>query len=624
MRKKPDRQPCQRLNDLRSSGPLTENMNRKHTTSRRGLRWRAVVARGTLAFCAAGHARAEVESELDAIVVSAMRGVREAGDVSSAVSVFDPRDWEKRGLLQLRDALNESPGVIATSTGGQTGALGSVFIRGTNTAYSQLVVDGMRLSDSTTQLGSMLAASRVFDLGRVEILRGAQGAMYGGESIGGVLWMETARGAGEARGTWFAEAGSFDSFNTALRYEGEHRGLSYFLSAGYEETANDGPMQDFHQGSAAMRFEQRINDSWQAGITYRGVDAFYQARGQSEDSLEASLVTVYLNGQVHRDWKTTLHAGFHQEMYDSESLYGFGTDLRAWSLSNDHEWRVSESLVLMGGVFAHRSDYENTYGTAAARDRYGVHIGLEWESVSDWKHHAALRWEDYDAYGDEMTWRVGTAYHHKATGTILRAGVGSSFKAPSYLDLFGSVYGAGNPDLKAESSLGWDIGIEQNIGEHHRVVVTVFHNAIEDRIDSFAVPMPVNLPGETHSQGVEVSLQGNLFDEVMRYRIAYTYLPRSMSGHPRHHAHAGLEYQATEKLLLGIGLHALSDHSWGGSDIDGYAVGRLHASYQLRETIRLHARWENFTNESYLLSDFYGDAVPAAGSAVFAGVTLEW
>ncbi len=583
------------------------------------------MARSLIVISTAGIVHAEVENELATIIVSALRTPREAGDVTSTVTVLDPRELEKRSIWQLRDALNESPGVIATSTGGEIGALGSVFIRGTNTASSQLVVDGMRLSDSTTPLGNMLSAARVFDLGRIEVLRGAQGAAYGGESIGGVLWLETARGSGTQQGTFFAEVGSFDSFSTALRYQGEKNDISYFFSAAYEETANDAPQQDFHQGTAALRLEQKISAQWQAGMTYRGVDSYYENRGQSDDRLDASLVTVYLNGQINSDWKTTVLAGFQQEFYDSDSLYGnYGTDMRATSLSNDHEWRIRENLTLLGGVFVHRSDFNNTINTSEQRDRYGLHLGVEWEPLTDWKTYAAWRWEDYDAYGDESTWRIGSSYEIKSTNTILRAGLGSSFRAPSFLDLFGSSFGAGNPNLKAESSLGWDIGVEQELGKDHRLIVTVFHNTIEDRIDSFAKPMPVNLPGETHTEGLEFALNGRFFDDAWRYRIAWTYLPQSVSDQPRHHVQAGLDWQASEKLLLGVGLLSLSDHSWGGSPIESYAVGRLHASYQLRENIRLLARWENFTDESYLLSDFYGDAIRAAGSAVYAGITVDW
>ena len=614
-----------RSNDLRSSGQPTDNMKQKKTTSLGRLSWRAVVARGALGWFTTNIAHAEIDTELESIVVSALRTPRAASDVASAVTVMDPRDLEKRGMLQLRDALNESPGVIATSTGGQTGALGSVFIRGTNTAYSQLVVDGIRLSDSTTQLGNMLGAARVLDLGRIEVLRGAQGAAYGGESIGGVLWLETARGTGESQGTFFAEAGSFQSLHTAIRYQGESKNLSYFFSACYEETENDAPQQNFHQGSTALRLEQKIHEQWQAGVTYRGVDSYFNNLGSSDDYLDGSLVTFYLNGQIHADWKTSLIAGFHQEFYDSNASYGnYGTDMRAYNVLNDHEWRIRENVILLGGVFAHRSDYRNTIGTAAERDRYGLHLGIEWETLSDWKNYAAWRWEDYDAYGEESTWRVGSSYEVKATGTIVRTGLGSSFRAPSFLDLFGSAFGAGNPDLKAESAVGWDFGIEQKIATHHRVQVTVFHNNIDDRINSFAQPKPINLPGENQTEGLESAVDGRFLSDDWRYRMAWTYLPRSFSDQPRHHVNAALDWQITQKLQLGIGLNSLSDHSWGGSPIDSYVVGRFHANYQLRENIRLHARWENVTDEEYLLSDFSGTPIPAAGTAVFAGITLQW
>lgn len=600
-------------------------MKQKKTTSRRGLRWRVVAARGMIGIFATAESHAEVDQEWDSIVVSALRSPRQASDIASSVAVFDAREWEKRGLLQLRDALNESPGVISTSTGGQTGALGSVFIRGTNTAYSQLVVDGMRLSDSTTPLGNMLGAARSFDLGRVEVLRGAQGAAYGGESIGGVLWLETARGSGKPQGTLFTEAGSFNSFSTAMRHEGEINAGSYFLSGSYEETDNDSPQEGFHQGSSALRLEQAVNQDWRAGMTFRGVDAYYNNQGNSEDRLDGSLVTINGNGQLRPDWKTSFIGGFHQEFYDSDSSFGnYGTDMRAINLLHDHEWSLRDNLVLLGGVFAHRSDFRNTIGTDQTRDRYGLHLGVEWETARQWKNYAAWRWEDYDAYGEESTWRIGSSYEIDATRTIIRSGLGSSFRAPTYLDLFGSSFGKGNPDLRAESSLGWDFGIEQKVTENHGLLLTIFHNTIENRINSFAQPLPINRAGNVDTEGMEAGINGKFLDKVLQYRLAWTYLPSSLSEQPRHHVNAGLDWLASDRLLMGIGLNALSDHSWGGSTIESYAVGRLHASYQCNENIRLHARWENFTNESYFLSYFYGQAIQAAGSAIYGGITLTW
>lgn len=601
-------------------------MNQKKQVPLVGKSRRAVVARfflGAAVFTLP--ARAEVDQELEKIVVSALRVPRAASDVTSTVTVLDPAELQRKGIFQLRDALNEAPGVISLSTGGETGALGTLLIRGTTTAYSQLVVDGMRLSDSTTPLGSMLGASRVSDLGRIEVLRGAQGAAYGGESIGGVLWMETARGRGDASYRLFAEMGSFESYSTAFQAQGEQHGLSYFFSAAYEQTQNDAPHQDFHQGSTALRLEQSIGKEWQIGLTYRGVDSYYDSFGNSDDRLDASLTTLYAQGKISPDWFSTVHLGFQQEFYDSDSTHGnYGTDMRALGFSNDHQLELTDHLKILGGVFYHRSDFQNTIGTDANRERYGVHASIEWQAAENWQTYAALRWEDYAAYGKESTWRIGTSYAIPASDTLLRAGLGSSFRAPSYLDLYGSSFGQGNPQLNAESSLGWDLGIEQQLGAHHWLQVTAFRNELEDRIDSFATPRPINLRGETQTQGVELAAKGRLLIDDLSYRLAYTWLDRSISDQPRHHVQASVDWQASDKLSVGAGLHALSDHSWGGTALDSYALLRLHASYQLKENIRLHARWENVADAEYELSNFYGQRINGAGMGLFGGVTIDW
>ena len=177
------------------------------------------------------------KTELDPLIVSALRVPREASTVTSSVTSLDPEQLEASGILQLRDALNAAPGVISTSTGGETGALGSVFIRGTTTNYSQIVIDGMRLSDSSTPLGNILSAGRTTDIGKLEILRGPQGAIYGGESIGGVLWMETPRGSGDPNGSATVEAGSFNSFTGRAKAAGAQPCLgSSFLSPTWRTT----------------------------------------------------------------------------------------------------------------------------------------------------------------------------------------------------------------------------------------------------------------------------------------------------------------------------------------------------------------------------------------------------
>jgi outer membrane cobalamin receptor len=562
------------------------------------------------------------KTELDPLIVSALRVPREASTVTSSVTSLDPEQLETSGLLQLRDALNAAPGVISTSTGGETGALGSVFIRGTTTNYSQIVIDGMRLSDSSTPLGNILSAARTTDIGKLEVLRGPQGAIYGGESIGGVLWMETPRGSGDPNGSATIEAGSFNSFSGRAKAAGEVGKINYYVSSSYEQTDNDAPNQHFDQSSAALRVEGQVDPVWTLGTTFRANDSYYENLGNSDDHLDASLTTLYATGKFSDVWTGRFLAGYHQEFYDSDSSFGnYGSDLRDASVSIDQEIKLSDNVRLLAGAYGHRSNYESTIGADEERDRFGVHSALEWDATDKLTTTAALRWEDYEAYGDEVTWRLG-AIHEIVSSTSIRGGIGTSFRSPTYLDLFGSSFGVGNPNLEAESATGWDIGITHKI-LGHQLEATWFENHIQDQIQSFPTP-PVNLAGETRTQGAEFALRGAALEEAVSYRVAWTWLHESLSDQPRNAATASLDWKATEKSLIGIGATHLASHSWGGDPIDAYTVARFYGSYQLTEKVKLNARVENAFDADYELSNFYGDPIKGAGTGVYAGVTVDW
>jgi iron complex outermembrane receptor protein len=562
------------------------------------------------------------KTELDPLIVSALRVPREASTVTSSVTSLDPKELETSGILQLRDAFNAAPGVISTSTGGETGALGSVFIRGTTTNYSQIVIDGMRLSDSSTPLGNILSAARTTDLGKLEILRGPQGAIYGGESIGGVLWMETHRGSVDPNGSATVEAGSFHSLSGRAKAGGEFGKMNYYVGSSYESTDNDAPNQHFDQSSAALRVEGQADLVWTLGTTFRANDSYYENLGNSEDHLDASLTTLYATGKFSDVWTGRFLAGYHQEFYDSDSSFGtYGSDLRDASISTDQEIKLSDDVRLLAGAYGHRSNYESTIGADEERDRFGVHSALEWDANDRLTTTAALRWEDYEAYGDELTWRLG-AIQKLVPSTSIRGGIGTSFRTPTYIDLFGSSFGVGNPDLEAESATGWDIGITHKI-LGHQLEATWFENHIQDQIQSFPTP-PVNLAGETRTQGTEFAVRGAALEEAVSYRVAWTWLHESLSDQPRNAATASLDWKATEKSLIGIGATHLASHSWGGDPIEAYTVARFYGSYQVTEKVKLHARVENAFDADYEVSNFYGDPIKGTGAGVYAGVTVDW
>ena len=615
----------------------------KPSSNRRSLVCSVLAGPCLLPLTASAQALETPPSKLDEMIVSALRTPREASTVTSSVTVLDPAELQNQGIRQIRDALNAAPGVISTSTGGQTGAVGSLFIRGTKTADSQIVIDGVRLSDSNSPMGSLLASGRTFDTGSIEVLRGPQGAIYGGESIGGVLWMSTPAGSGKPHGSTSLEGGSFGTFSGNSIFQGQTKALSYYLSGGYEQSDNDGPDQAFHQGNTALRVEGLIDPAWTIGTTFRSVDAFYENAGGfgsakgSDDHFDSALATIYATGRISDRWTSRFTVGYHQEAYDSDYLdfsknpTNYGTDLEAASISTDQEITLAENLRLLAGAFYHHDSYTVTDGVDETGDRYGAHTALEWDVLENLTTTAALRWEDYDSFGDEVTWRLGSIYNLEKTGTSFRAGVGRSFRAPSYTDLYyNSAWYVANPDLDAQSSIGWDVGVAQKIGKRHTIEATWFRNDIDDAIDSYSDPdgdfvyTATNLSGTTTTDGLELALRGDWLESALAYRLAWTYLHESLSGQPTNAVTAALDWKPTAKGLVGIGATHLSDHSWGGEPINSYTLVRLHGSYQVTGAVKLHARVENVFDANYELSRFGGTNIQGSGTGVYAGITVDW
>jgi len=596
--------------------PSTASAPFRTPTARRG---RLVAATLALAGTAPG------EPELEPLVVSALRSPLDASELTSAVTRLDPRDLQRRGILDLRQALNEAPGVIATSTSGQTGAVGSLFIRGTTTADSQLIVDGVRLSDATAPLGNFLSGARVDDLGRIEVLRGPQSAIHGGESVGGVVWLETARGRGEPAGQLRLEGGSFDTLHGFASHAGEQDGFRWFAGLGHDATRNDALGQNFDQSRAALRLEQSLGGDQAVGMTLRLTDSRfdYPNFGPNIDHLDSALVTLYANHRLHEAWRARTTLGHYRESYDNDGPFGnFATDLDRSVLNSDHVVTLDDCHQLLFGGFFERSDFENTIGTAVERDRLGGYLGWRWQPLDGLVTDAVARWEDDESFGDEWTWRLGASWR-ALDDTRLRAGVGRAYRAPTFLDLFGTAFGAGNPALSPQTSLGWDLGIEQRLGDNHRLSLTWFENSIEDRIQSFPTP-PVNLPGETPTRGLETALDGAWCDGLVRYRLAWTWLDASLQDQPEHVATASLDWRVAERLTLGVGASYVDERSFGGAPLDDYLLLRLYGRYRLSETLEFHARVENLSDQTYELANFTGNPIEGAGLGAFAGIRASF
>lgn len=583
---------------------------------------------------------AEIENELETLVVSETRMPTARSETTSQISILDLRDLEERAIFDLRSALNDAPGVLSLSTAGEMGSLGSILIRGTATSDSQLVVDGVRINDSNgASSNQFLRGPRLESFGNIELLKGPQGSLYGGNAIGGVLFMETPRGAGEPETRLFAEGGSFETLNTFLSNSGSLGKFSWFLGGGYSGTHNDTPNQDFDQAVSAMRLEWRESERLVVGTTLRVLDQRFKDAAASTNHLDSVLGTVYADARFSEIWEAKFTLGHYRQNYDLDFAGGFFyTDLDRTTFSTDHRIEIGEENAVRFGVFVENNDFESFgrsgFGPFSVSDggelRYGGYLGWDWKPVSCFITKASVRWEDYADYGEEITWNLGSAWE-PVSGTRFSANVGRAFTPPTFLDLFGATAtgSVGNPNLGAQESIGWDIGVEQDFMENHSVSLSYFHNHLENAIDrspTFGFPAlpPVNAPGNSETNGVEIGLDGAFAEGKIAYRVAWTWLDHSVNDQPENYANATLEWSPDEKLALGIGATYLDERSFGGRTVNSSVIGRVFARYRLSEAVALHARIENVNDEEYDVFDSGFGTTQGPGLGIFAGVTAEF
>lgn len=605
------------------------------------------------------------EEVLAPTTVIANRVETDLSKVGSSVTVLDVGLLGQQGVHNLDEALKFVPGVISDSVGGQRGSTSDVYFRGTRTAHAHVVVDGMRISDANTSavgIKQFLGNNNLNGLSKVEVLRGPQGALYGGDSIGGVIGIYSAKGEGAHSGGLRLEGGSFNSWNTMLGMQGSEGDLSYSLGLGYETTENDLDHNDFESFSYALRLDYIVNPCLNIGLTLRGADSTYQGpqvgqyySGPDETDLTYNLGTLFAEYEVNERWISKLTLG----IYDQDSAFESNApnpngpvvpylndeEITKYAAYWDNTVKWNDRHTTVAGAVYEDSDfsYANSLGSTDDRTRtqYGLYVNHIWDITDNLNITGGARWENYDDDGkngyndDVVTWRVASAYTVSQTNSIVRASIGHGFRLPAFTEMYG--YGAGfYSELDPEESLGWDVGIEQPFCDgQYKIGVTYFGNRIEDAITS--VPAVYdnnwnlitpgsyeNADGVTETSGIEASAEAHFLDDRLDVIVTYTWLDRALVDMPDNSLGLRIHGEISDQLNAGITATYLDSRSYGGNTMDSYTLVNLYGNYQLTDNVALNGRVENLMNEDYEYYNGFGSVYPGRGIGFFGGVTLSW
>ena len=198
------------------------------------------------------------ETESEEIVVSATLIETPINEIGSTVTVVTGKEIERDQKRTLPDVLRTVPGLNIVQTGGPGGKT-SVFMRGSNSNHTKVIIDGIDANDPSQDgvfdFGQVLTS----DIERVEVLRGPQSSLYGSDSIGGVINIVTKSGEGPAQFTGQLEAGSFDTFNQSAGVRGSVSRFRYSFNVAHF-LVDDTPVTPLDLLPPGRK---RINDSYE-------------------------------------------------------------------------------------------------------------------------------------------------------------------------------------------------------------------------------------------------------------------------------------------------------------------------------------------------------------------------
>ncbi|MBS0630434.1 MAG: TonB-dependent receptor [Verrucomicrobia bacterium] len=589
---------------------------------------------------------------LDDYAVTATRTTEPAKHLGAVTDVVTAADADRMQVTRVSDLLGLVTGAPPTPSGA-AGSITSLFMRGANSNQTLFMVDGIRLNDPNADYQVFLGGARLGANDRVEVVHGPQSTLYGGEAVGGVVAIGTQRGRGAPTASVSAEAGSFGTVNGALTAQGAQDAWGYAVSVSGGTTENQRANNDFTSTNAALRLDRTVTSTVNVSATLRWLRSDYEDPGDrytddpnNRERENNVLATVFAEFDPSEQWSSRLTLGDQERRFVTETPAPnppYGSPSATTTLRNRRavlDWQTTykglEGHRITAGVNG-EATHTKTDGFGLIDKRQSLLAFFaqdEFTPVENVFLTAGLRSDDYDTFGRATTGRATAAWLIAQQTVKLRASYGTAFRAPSFLDLYGTdAYYVGNPHLRSEKAHGWDAGVDFYLPEKRGTLsATWFETTYSDLIvyDFAAYPSTVVNADRARTQGVELSAKLALPGAV-ELRTAYTYLEAENLGtharllrRPRHSFTSDLWHDFGHGVSAGAGLSFMADRqdvdaaTFATIKAEDCTVARVYVAWQVNPRLALKARIENALDEKYEAVNGY----PSPGCAVFAGA--EW
>lgn len=635
---------------------------------------KSVVAWAAPFFCASAvtmHAEERPYVRLEPTEVTATRFDALVSDVAANVRVIDRSVIENSTASNLVELLRKEGNLrLRSFAANPSNAQVSMRGYGENSGERVLVLlDGHRLN--AADLGGIdWMAVPLSLVERVEIIHGAQSALYGNNASAGVIKITTRQPTETPGGEVSAQMGSYDAHNLRGGVTGRTGALGYAVHAEQSETDGYRDNGDLESKGGGVKLDYAFTDTFSAYLSGAVVESDY--------GLPAGLTKA----QYKADPRQTMTPNDRGESESMQLRGGFDYALNeSFSVALDGAYSEREVFSDFSG-FLYLQDYElvsimpsATYSTdqftavlgvdwmedkidvntdTLNRERVGYFISSQWHITRDWilnvagrheenedqKQHSAG--EDSDS-GNEYAWSVGLIRKFETAriyGSVSRF---YRFPAIDEISIFVPVPSF-NPDIDAETGHELELGFEKSFGRWG-AGLTAFYQDLQDEVVFDAVNYANTNLDESRRYGAELYIEMAL-QETLNARLDYTWIDaRIKSGEnddehvplvSEHQLSFGLDWRPTAAWLLSAdayyvgSYYAAGDFSNKAEKIDGHVLFDLAARYSLNAHTEIFAGVDNLTDEDYVSTATSNGAglvtayYPGAGRQVKAGITWRF
>jgi len=299
-------------------------------------------------------------STLAETMVTATRTEQPLVDLVADVTVIDRDEIERSGATGLADVLVRVPGIEMIRNGGP-GTRTDVYLRGAETRFTAVFVDGVRV-DSQSTGGAPWEAMPLAQIERVEIVRGPAGAVYGSDALGGVVQIFTRKGQGPLTPFAGVGLGTYGTRRWEAGFSGAQGSVDYAFSLAREASSgfNARPVTGYNaddDGYAIESLSGRLG--WQLNAAHRleasllssNVDTQYDASNKApastrDDRTYNLMQTKGMSwrGRWSDSYSTQLSLTESRAQYETKpSVYLSMTRLNGYLFQN--EWRFGGHLL---------------------------------------------------------------------------------------------------------------------------------------------------------------------------------------------------------------------------------------------------------------------------------------